>query len=132
MQEIITTTRKPDVTFYRNGRIDISAGVARSLRLRAGDVISIAYESADTPPDRREWYLHVRPRESLLGRHEGAVFAAKKGYGSFRTHSRCMARTIFELCRATGQARVRLAVGQPVINARRETLLPIIYKNILP
>ena len=45
-------TRRPDITFYRNGRIDITASVAERLSLRAGDVIDIAR-------GKEEYYLYV-------------------------------------------------------------------------
>jgi hypothetical protein len=66
---IISSTRRPDISFYRNGCIEINARVARQLALSSGDVIDICR-------DGDEYFLCVRQRAaSAVGRHTGAVFA---------------------------------------------------------
>ena len=76
-------TRRPDITFYRNGRIDITASVAERLSLRAGDVIDIAR-------GKEEYYLYVRLRRSdgAVGRHEAQCYPSKSGTRNFRAYSK--------------------------------------------
>ena len=42
MENIIERTRRKDITFYKSGRIDITARVARILNLKQGDSINIS------------------------------------------------------------------------------------------
>ena len=66
-------TRRPDITFYRNGRIDITARIANIIGLRAGDVIDIGRE-------RGELYLYrLHKYETLIGRHEAQCMSTHKG-----------------------------------------------------
>lgn len=47
MKSILPNSRKHDISFHPSGKIDISAHIARSLSLAQGDVIDIAYKSAN-------------------------------------------------------------------------------------
>ena len=41
MESLLKTTRRPDIAFYRNGRIDISANVVKALDIQRGDSIDV-------------------------------------------------------------------------------------------
>lgn len=88
MKSILPNSRRYDISFRANGRIDISAHIARKLSLAPGDVIDIAGEGD-------EWYLYVKLRSgSYTGRHDGRVWSTAKGHGTFRTWSRSITRTV--------------------------------------
>ena len=65
MQSILGNTRKTDITFHTNGRIDISARVAGILSLQKGDVI-------DVMDGGEEFYIYVKLHAPTVGRHEAA------------------------------------------------------------
>lgn len=66
-------TRRPDITFYRSGRIDITARIANIIGLRAGDVIDIGRENG-------EYLLYcLHKAENTIGRHEAQCISTHKG-----------------------------------------------------
>ena len=72
MQSILGHTRKADITFHRNGRIDISAIVTKSLGLNAGDVLDICMS------DYGEYYLVIAHKAiNTNGNHRAKVFVTK-------------------------------------------------------
>lgn len=85
IRRALDSTRRPDITFHRNGRIDITARVSRHLGLKDGDVI-------DLLDDGNDWHMYVRSRsEDVRGRHEGqcrATNPAKRCCHNFRTYSK--------------------------------------------
>ena len=80
MQTILQTTRRPDVSFFPSGKIDITARVARMLDLHPGDVIDIAINGS-------EFLLFVRVRQAS-GNHEAIVRPTKRRSHNFRCYSR--------------------------------------------
>lgn len=121
MQSILENTRKADIIFYASGRIDITACVAKHLQLSRGDVLDIMI-------DQDEFYLYVRFRSPINGRHEATVFPTNKKGNHFRTSSSRLCTAILRECKATDKA--KLCVGEPVAS-RYGTLLPIITKHLL-
>ncbi|MCQ2166391.1 MAG: hypothetical protein MJY49_03030 [Bacteroidales bacterium] len=66
-------TRRPDITFYRSGRIDITARIANIIGLRDGDVIDIGREDG-------EYYLYrLHKAGQTIGRHEAQCMSTHKG-----------------------------------------------------
>ena len=65
MQSLLgNSSRKPDISFYRSGRIDITSKLSKRLDLEAGDVIDIGF-------DGMEYYLYVMAKgANIIGRHE--------------------------------------------------------------
>lgn len=122
MQSILGNTRKTDITFHANGRIDISCHVAKALFLQRGDVI-------DVLRDEEEIYLYVKYHAPTVGRHEAACFPTHTRSRHFRAWSQKLCRFII---RAGGSSldKVRLGVGSPVELSNIGIALPIIYKNI--
>lgn len=97
-------TRRPDITFYRNGRIDITARITKILGLRAGDVIDIAYDSG-------EFYLYrLRKADDVVGRHEAQCCSSHKGRlhpsRNLRAYSKRICDAILKVARAEDMARV--------------------------
>lgn len=121
MQSILGNTRKADIIFYASGRIDISAHVAKHLQLSRGDVVDIMI-------DQDEFYLYVRFRSPINGRHGAMVFPTNKMGNHFRTSSSRLCAAILRECRTTDKA--KLCVGEPV-ESQYGTLLPIITKYLL-
>lgn len=97
--------RHSDVTFYRNGRIDISSRVSRILGLQPGDVIDIAVS-------RGEFYLYVRAKgKELRGRYEAQCFQSNKGEhrNNFRAYSKKITNLVLNV---SGSDKARIVAGQ--------------------
>lgn len=119
MKSILPVSRKHDISFYANGRIDISAHIARKLSLAPGDVIDIAAIGG-------EWFLYVKLRAgSYVGRHAGTVWSCAKGKGTFRTCSTAITRTVLHAAGATG--RLRCPCGSEMTNDNKK-YVTIIYR----
>ena len=90
MHSILTNTRRPDVTFYPNGRIDITARIANMLDLHQGDVI----DRADN--GRHEYLLYIRYRgDKLVGKHEAVCRQSKRRSRNFRAYSKRICSFMF-------------------------------------
>jgi hypothetical protein len=122
MQSILGNSRKSDIIFYRSGQIDITVRIAKSLNLQSGDVIDIMC-------DRNEYYLYVKHRAPLIGRHEGTAFPSKAKGNHFRAWSKSLCSAILQECKIAGK--VRLRVGEPIELGIYGTALPIITQYIL-
>jgi len=122
----LKSTRKPDITFYRGGRIDICSRLARQLNLEEGDVIDIASEKG-------EYLLFVRHKaENAIGRHEARVMAANKGTNNLRTYSRRLSDAMFKVSRGSEERiALRLAAGLPTEIAEIGIAVPLITHNPL-
>ena len=122
MQSILGNSRKPDIVFSSSGRIDITSNVARHLHLRRGDVVDIL-------SDGYEYYLYVKLRAPVGGRHEAMVFPTNSRGNHFRASSRKLCAAILE---ASGENdKARLCIGVPVEDNLHGILLPIIIKYLL-
>jgi len=123
MTSILERTRRPDVTFYRDGRIDITAHAAIELGLKAGDVIDIAR-------DGMEYYMYVSHKaEEVTGRHEAQVYPTskcKRVCHNFRAHSVRLCREVLRLNGA--KERARLITGKAIETAETGRALPIIIR----
>lgn len=106
-------SRRPDVTFHANGRIDITARVARVIGIADGDVIDVAFEGG-------EFYMFVKLKaEECTGRHEAQCWATKRGSHNFRAHSKRLCQNIMRLSGATDVA--RLPVGDRALLFNKTT-----------
>lgn len=119
MQSLLNHTRRPDITFHRSGRIDITAAVVTALGIKPGDVIDITTEG-------REYYLHVRHRATeLVGRHQLQCQPTNPRSRNMRTHSVQLCSIILQLTGSNQQAHVM--AGQPVSHPDlHATVLPLI------
>lgn len=123
MQSILGNTRKTDITFHWDGRIDISAHVSKVLSLRKGDVIDILDGDG-------ELYLYVKIHAPIIGRYEVTCFPTHSRSQHFRAWSQKLCRYIIK-AGGTSLYKVKLGVGIPVSLPNIGIALPIIYRHIL-
>lgn len=123
MQSILGNTRRTDITFRPDGRIDISSNVAKTLSLGKGDVL-------DVLDDGIELYLYVKFRAPTVGRHEATCFPTHEGSQHFRAWSKRLCRAVI-LANGAKTGKIGLAVGEAAQIGGIGTALPIIYKHIL-
>lgn len=122
MKSLLGYSRRPDISFHRNGRIDITARVAHKLNLQAGDVIDVAF-------DRVEFYLYVRQKGTAIkGRHEAQCWPTKRGSHNFRAHSSRLCRNVLALSGATDVA--RLPIGELEQRNGLPAVILIVKNNI--
>ena len=117
----LKNTRRPDITFHSDGRIDITARVAKALSLRPGDVIDIAHDTG-------EYYLYVKHRNAV-GRHEAQCHATYRGKtcNNLRAHSKQLCLAVL---RVNGNYTIaRLPVGEPLQHQGLGIALPIIIHH---
>lgn len=120
MTNLLERTRRPDITFYRNGRIRIAARVARILSIHPGDSINIACRDG-------EYLLFANRHETSPGRFEAQCHPTNKGCLNFCASS-------VRLCRALLSAlhlqvpKVAFMTGQPV-ELDGSLYLPIITRH---
>lgn len=123
MTTILKTTRRPDVSFYANGRIDITARVTKALNLSEGDCIGIAVVDND-------FLLYKKYQAAeIVGRHEARLRITKRGKyrnSNMRTNSRTLCAAILS---AVGNAdKARLPVGNLICDSQLGPAMPIITK----
>lgn len=119
MQSLLHNTRRPDVVFYRSGKISISSHAARLLDLESGDVIDIVTDGV-------EYFLYIPLHaEEVSGRrHEAKCYRAKKGVAHFRANSVRLCAMILDLCKCA--VRVALPVGDLRADPHGRPLLPLL------
>lgn len=122
MHSIICKSRVCDLTFYKSGRIDISASASKLLGLTGGEVIDVLCDSED------RFFLYVKVRNPN-GKYKATVYRSNKHGCCFRTNCKAMTTIIINACGATDVA--RLAVASPIINEHYGTLLPLITRLLL-
>lgn len=121
MRSILDNTRRADIIFYSHGKIDICANIVSRLRLTPGDVIDIL-------TDEEEYYLYVRQRAPVNGRHEGMVYPSKARGNHYRTFSVRLSRAILQQYGGV-RTMVRLTAGELVYDERYGELLTLITKH---
>lgn len=109
MQSLLGNSRKPDITFYRFGRIDITSRLSKRLGIEAGDVIDILY-------DGMEFYVYVKEKgRALVGKHEGQCWPTSprctRYCHNFRAYSRRLCERIISVAGTGSKARI-LAGGE--------------------
>lgn len=130
-EPLVPTQRRVDVLFHASGRIDIKAGVSRTLSLQEGDAINILHVGT-------EYYLYVSKRAASVqcsqARFRNAVYSVirrngKRLYNSFRCQSIDLVRQVSQI---TGSPESWLFVGDPRDLHQYgipETGLPLICSN---
>lgn len=128
MENLLSNTRRPDISFYRNGRIDISACVVKALELQRGDSIGIT-------TDGYEYLLYVAHRGGN-GRFDAMCIPTnvKKSTNSFRAHSVRLSRAVRQAVpagRPVGDV-LRLPTGKAYHSKTLDcTVVPLITHNPL-
>jgi hypothetical protein len=121
------TTRRPDISFFRSGKIDITSRVARLLAITPGDVLDIAVEDG-------EYYLFVRVRSGrAMGRHQAVCIPTKHGARNFRAYSVGLSAAMLRAAAVSGKepAEARFACGQAVTHPAFGVMVPIITHKAL-
>jgi len=129
MISLLPNTRRPDVTFHPNGRIDITARIAKMLHMQRGDVIDVALSGG-------EYMLYVRMRHSqCTGRHEAAVMPTNKGKrenNNFRAYSTRLCKAVYkEVFGNDYNGIAKFPAGHPTVFGPNGTGVPIITRNPL-
>lgn len=120
MIKLLQRTRRPDITFCRNGRISITARVVHTLAIRPGDSVNVAFHLG-------ECYLLVS--HNTVGRHVAQCYPSKNGSHNFCANSVTLCRLMLDKCQVQG-SRASFMVGKPETEDG-ETRLPIIYRHPL-
>lgn len=118
MISIIDKHRKHDFIFRDNGIIDVSAHVARLLKMSRGDVVDIVSNDG-------ELYITVTHKNSAdNGRYFGRVYATCHGKGTFRLCSKDMARRVLDMARE--ENKLRCPAGE-IVEHEGNKYVTIIY-----
>lgn len=125
MTSLLDKSRRTDIRFNPNGRIDITAHIAKSLQLQSGDVIDIAHYNG-------EYYLYVRYRaKQYFGRHEATAYPTKIGLhrsNNFRAYSKQLCDSICRVCNCA-DGRLALFSGKPLTIQQLGIAIPLITLN---
>lgn len=89
MIKLLEQTRRPDISFSRNGKIRITARVARVLSLRPGDILNIVVSNG-------EYLLYATHFTNKIGRHEAQCYPTKKGSENYCANSVRLCRAMFD------------------------------------
>ena len=124
LKSVLGRTRRPDVSFSRSGRIELSSRVAQLLYLRVGDVIDIFID------DRTGDCFLCRKCHAQEGmRHEAQVYRTNSCGKHFRTYSRRLCREVLRIMRFHGD-KIRLPIGGEIVSVEGDDVLPIINNPI--
>lgn len=119
-----SSSRRTDISVYPNGRIDITARIARQLHLADGDVIDIGSE-------RGEYYLYIRyTSNNVVGRHAGVVHATRVNNNNFRTYAKSITSALYAITGVLDVSPMRCACGAPEIMPDDTVRIPIITRAL--
>ncbi len=121
MEKIISTTRRPDITFHSSGEIYITARVVRILDLDKDSCINVAIEKG-------EYLLMSERYDGMIGNHTGRCYPVNVGGRYFRANSVKLSKAILDACGVSGKA--ALMCGEAIL-INGKPYLPIITKAIL-
>lgn len=123
MRHLLDNTRRHDITFNADGRIEISARATKALDIQPGDVIDIALNDIN-----REVYLYVKHRQPA-GRHKAQCYCTSKGKTCRSLRANCVdiCRQVLDL-RGYSATRAQLPVGDAEDIPGIGKALPIIIR----
>jgi hypothetical protein len=121
MESILGNSRKPDISFFRDGHIDITARVAKSLSLSEGDIIDILRSG-------KEFYIYVKTRtHDVVGQHAGRCRTTRpNSHANFRTNCKKLTDAILAECNEAEV--VRLAAGETMEMPNIGIVIPLITR----
>lgn len=92
MTSILGNTRKPDVSFYQNGRIDLTARIVKALGIEKGDVIDVAMDCG-------EYLLYVAHKgKDVAGAHEAQCYPSNiRKTHNYRCHSKRLCEAMMKV-----------------------------------
>lgn len=115
MPSVLGNTRKPDVFFRKDGRIDITASASRLLNLEAGDCINIW-------SDESGLYLYAT---KPVGQHRAVCRLVNKGSRYLRASCKDLTDFVNSI---TGGKESHIPVGEPVCISAVGIALPLITR----
>ena len=121
---ILGNTRRPDISFFSSGKIDITSRIVNALGIESGDVIDIMTQNG-------EFYLHISIRAAdTCGRHEARCYPSHKGSRHFRAYSRRLSEAIMRDCgiRSDQLKQVSFNAGE-IVEINGVKTIPIITRN---
>lgn len=124
LKSVLGRTRRSDVSFSRNGRIELSSRVARLLSLHTGDVIDVMKDDITG-----DCYLYRKCRSLEGMRHEAQVYRTNSCGQHFRTYSRRLCREVLRTMGFQGE-KMRLPTGGEVMTMDGHEVLPLINNPI--
>ena len=89
MINLLQHSRRPDISFNRNGVIRITARVVRALSICPGDALNIAL-------DNGEYLLYATNFSNKIGQLEAQCYPTKKGSKNFCANSVRLCRGLFD------------------------------------
>lgn len=121
MESILGNSRKPDISFFRDGHIDITSRVAKSLSLSEGDIIDILRSG-------KEFYIYVKTRNhDVVGQHAGRCRTTRpNSHANFRTNCKKLTDAILAECNEAEV--VRLAAGETMEIPNIGIVIPLITR----
>ena len=123
MHSILQMTRRPDVTLYSSGRIDITSRVAKVIDLHEGDVIDIA-------EDEGEYWIYIRQHaDSVVGFHEATVKSSKAGSRNFRCYSARLCQYMLSVHGISGKGvTLRVPTGRTIQHSKYGTMMALVTR----
>lgn len=122
-QSILGNTRRPDISFFASGKIDITSRIVKALGIAEGDVVDIMVGGG-------EYYFYVSiPSSMVCGKHEAQCYPSKHGSRHYRAYSRRLCSAIFNASGFDKQA--CFAAGEVVEVNGRKAIPIIIRKNYI-
>lgn len=121
LKRIIGPTRRTDISFYSDGRVELSSYVVKTLGLQHGDVVDVA-------SDGHEYFLFAAV-QAPQGRHRTQCRETNPGGKHFRFNSVRLARTMLEAAGAQGCDVVHLPVGDVATAYGKKALTIITHLN---
>lgn len=122
MHKLLEHTRRPDISFSRNGIIRITARVAHILSLHPGDAINIAICNG-------EYLLHTTHLAGNIGRHQAQCHPTKKGSGNYCANSVRLCRALLDAVGVKAD-KAAYTIGQ-AFERDNTTYVPIITRHPL-
>ena len=118
MESLIgNNSRRPDITFHANGRIDITARISRWLGVEDGDVIDIIH-------DNGEYFLTIREKhDDIMGKHEAQCWASNKQGRNYRAYSSKLCNAIIKMTGHHDCAKLPAGEMTTIGNAKAVTLI---------
>lgn len=116
-------TTRPDIIFYRNGKIDITSRIAHQLHITEGtniDICTVTYHQGQV-----EHYLYVRHTTHP----EARCHPTHHRSHHFRCYSKHLCNEIFRLTNTQGCQRLPLLCGEPIHIPNIGTCITLITHN---
>ena len=124
MVSLLGSSRRPDISFYASGRIDITSHVARLLGIASGDVIDVGMEKG-------EYFFYVRAKGAgTMGRHEAQCWQTKKGSKNYRAYSKRLCKAVMQLSGARTVARLPIGCTALIHGGGTKAVILIARNNL--